>query len=134
MLLCQSIVVTDSMIEQVISILQCVVRVAQAYIIDCYCCMEESRLNHFRKKSFQHKYGEASYNEICATVTKGVTEGSQVGHVIVLPSTHIGGPRYLYQNYLDCVALCRRHGCHDLFITFTSNSLCYGQRLLRLWL
>jgi len=85
--------------------------------------MEESRLSHFRKKSFQHKYRIAAFKEICDSVSRGVTEGSEAGQGFILPSSYVGGPRYLYQIYLDCVAICRRYGCPDLFITFTSNPL-----------
>ncbi|PVH66941.1 hypothetical protein PAHAL_1G389900 [Panicum hallii] len=28
---------------------------------------------------------------------------------------------YRYQKYQDCIGICRKHGCPDLFITFTSN-------------
>lgn len=98
-------------------------RGTQAYLIDAYCCVEESRLSHYRSKSFQKKYRAASHKEIRDAVSRGITEGSQAGQGIILPSSHVGSPRYLYQNYLDCVALCRKYGCPDLFITFTSNPL-----------
>lgn len=87
-------------------------RGTHAYVIYGYCCMEESRLKQYRTESFQLKYRTAH-----------IIEGSEAGQRIVLPSSYVGGPRYLYQNYLDCVALCRRYGCPDLFITFTSNLL-----------
>lgn len=98
-------------------------RGTQSYVIDAYCCMEESRLNHYRSKAFQLKYRTASFNEVRAMVYTGVTDASEAGQRVILPSSFIGGPRYLYQNYLDSVALCRKYGCPDLFITFTSNPL-----------
>lgn len=98
-------------------------RGTQSYLIDGYCCVEESRLSHYRSKSFQAKYRAAPRKEICETVSKGILKGSEAGQRIYLPSSHIGSPRYLYQNYLDCVALCGKYGCPDLFITFTSNPL-----------
>lgn len=98
-------------------------RGTQAYVIDAYCCMEESQLSHFRTKSFQQKYRTAPLKEIHDTIHRGIIEGSEAGQRIIKPSSYVGGPRYLYQNYLDCVALCRKYGCPDLFITFTSNPL-----------
>lgn len=98
-------------------------RGTQSYVIDAYCCMEESRLNHYRSKSFQLKYRSASFKEVCEIIQTGITEASQARQRIILPSSFVGGPRYLYQNYLDSVALCRRYGCPDLSITFTSNPL-----------
>ncbi|PUZ56489.1 hypothetical protein GQ55_5G311900 [Panicum hallii var. hallii] len=46
---------------------------------------------------------------------------SSVGQRIILPASFTGSPRYLYQKYQDCIGICRKHGCPDLFITFTSN-------------
>jgi hypothetical protein len=28
----------------------------------------------------------------------------------------------MYQNYQDSIAICRKYGCPDLFVTFTSNA------------
>uniref|UniRef100_I1QHE4 Helitron helicase-like domain-containing protein n=1 Tax=Oryza glaberrima TaxID=4538 RepID=I1QHE4_ORYGL len=98
-------------------------RGTQAYVIDAYCCMEESRLSHYRSKTFQLKYRTTSFSEVSTMVHSGITEASDAGQRVILPSSYIWGPRYLYQNYLDSVALCRKYGCPDLFITFTSNSL-----------
>lgn len=28
----------------------------------------------------------------------------------------------MYQNYQDSIAVCRKYGCPDLFVTFTSNA------------
>lgn len=104
--------------------LLCCKRATQAYLIDLYCCMEESRLSHYRTKSFPNKYRAASYKELRESVQNGITKGSEAGQVMILPSSHVGSPRYFYQNYLDCVALCQKYGCPDLFITFTINPLC----------
>lgn len=97
-------------------------RLTQAYIVDAYCCVEEDRLNHYRKKSFQAKYRIASYKSLLNTVSSSITEASAAGQRVYLPGSFIGGPRWYYQNYQDCVALCRRFGCPDLFITFTCNA------------
>jgi hypothetical protein len=100
----------------------CGKRLTQAYIVDAYCSVEESRLSHFRKDTFQAKYRTASYKSLMHTVSAGVTEASATGQRVYLPGSFVGGPRWYYQNYQDCVALCRRFGCPDLFITFTCNT------------
>jgi hypothetical protein len=41
---------------------------------------------------------------------------------VILPGSFTGGPRYLYQKYQDSIAICRKYGCLDLFITFTANT------------
>jgi len=60
---------------------------------------------------------------IASRFRKGITEASSVGQITILPGSFTGSPRYYYQNYQDCVAICHRFGCPDLFITFTCNAL-----------
>ncbi|XP_040380928.1 uncharacterized protein LOC102712269 isoform X2 [Oryza brachyantha] len=67
-------------------------RLTQSYFVDGYCCVE------------------------------GITAGSSAGQRVILPASHTGSPRYFYQNYQDCIAICRKYGCPDLFLTFTSNA------------
>jgi hypothetical protein len=45
-----------------------------------------------------------------------------MGKTIVLPASHIGGRRYMIQNYHDSIAICRVHGPPDFFVTFTCNA------------
>ncbi|KAL6620651.1 hypothetical protein ACP70R_035790 [Stipagrostis hirtigluma subsp. patula] len=97
-------------------------KLTQAYIVDAYCCVEDGRLSHYRKLSFQQKYRTARYKTLLHAVSDGVTEASATGQRVCLPGSFVGGPRWYYQNYQDCVALCRRFGCPDLFITFTCNA------------
>ncbi|XP_022182211.1 uncharacterized protein LOC111042028 [Myzus persicae] len=44
-----------------------------------------------------------------------------VGSRTILPSTFLGGPRYMKQCYHDAMSLVRKYGKPDLFITFTCN-------------
>jgi hypothetical protein len=46
---------------------------------------------------------------------------ANIGRMVVLPSSFIGGPRHMHQLYQDAMALVRKHGKPDLFITITSN-------------
>jgi hypothetical protein len=48
--------------------------------------------------------------------------GSLAGQRIILPASFTGSPRYLYQKYQDCIGICRKFGCPDIFVTFTSNA------------
>lgn len=50
----------------------------------------------------------------------GTIAGQNVGRV-VLPSTHVGSPRYMAQLYQDAMAIVAELGSPDLFITFTCN-------------
>jgi hypothetical protein len=98
-------------------------RLTQAYEVDSYCCVEDDRLRHYRKLSFQKKYRSSPYKALVEAVNAGITQASSTGQRIFLPGSFTGSPRYYYQNYQDCVALCRRFGCPDLFVTFTCNAL-----------
>ena len=41
--------------------------------------------------------------------------------MVILPSTFVGSPRYMMQNYQDSMAIVRSKGNPDLFITMTYN-------------
>ena len=47
--------------------------------------------------------------------------GQEAGRRVVLPSSFTGGPRYMHQLYQDSMAIVRKKGKPDLFITFTCN-------------
>jgi hypothetical protein len=49
------------------------------------------------------------------------TQGSNTGRRVVLPSSYVGGPRFMEQLYFDGMAICSKVGFPDLFITFTCN-------------
>ena len=40
---------------------------------------------------------------------------------VVMPATYVGGPRFMNQLYHDGMAIVRKHGKADMFITFTAN-------------
>ncbi|XP_035836064.1 uncharacterized protein LOC110888803 [Helianthus annuus] len=49
----------------------------------------------------------------------GQSDLSHTGQPVILPSSFTGGSRYMMQNYLDAMALCRKYGYPDFFITIT---------------
>ncbi|XP_044019460.1 uncharacterized protein LOC122859843 [Aphidius gifuensis] len=49
------------------------------------------------------------------------TENCQVGKIVVLPSSFTGSPRNMLQHYQDAMAIVRKFGKPDLFITMTCN-------------
>ena len=96
-------------------------RGTQAYEVDGYCCVERERIDHYRTPSFQRKYRSATYHSLASNVSSGIRSASSAGQRIILPASFTGSPRYLYQKYQDCIGICRKYGCPDLFVTFTSN-------------
>nr|GEZ54971.1 hypothetical protein [Tanacetum cinerariifolium] len=54
-------------------------------------------------------------------VSRGDREGIQAGSMVMLPRTFIGGPRYMYNHYLDALIICRSLENSQYFSTFTCN-------------
>lgn len=55
-------------------------------------------------------------------VYSGENQQSAVGKRVVLPSSFTGGPQYMFNNYQDAMAICKKFGYPDLFITITCNA------------
>ncbi|GKC09632.1 DNA helicase, partial [Tanacetum coccineum] len=55
------------------------------------------------------------------SISRGDREGVTVGGKIILPRSFTNGTRYLYSHYLDALAICRKLGNPQYFITFTCN-------------
>ena len=94
-------------------------RLFQQFLVDGYTMIESERLYFIRKKQTILR---------CDTVenlrqirTQGNTSVSNVGQRVILPSSFTGGSRYMHQNYLDAMSLCKWFGYPDFFITFTCN-------------
>ncbi|XP_021985438.2 uncharacterized protein LOC110881517 [Helianthus annuus] len=94
-------------------------RLLQQYIVDAYVCIEESRLDYYRMN--QNVFRTEFLQGVHDAVQHGDTEGRDIDKRIVLPSSFIGGPRYMYKHYQDALAICRVHGNPQYFITFTCN-------------
>nr|XP_043620000.1 uncharacterized protein LOC122591834 [Erigeron canadensis] len=94
-------------------------RLYQQYLVDSYTAAEEQRLRYVR--THQTELRVELYDSVCDAVTRGDTNEKALGQRIVLPASFTGSPRYMVQNYQDAMALCRKFGNPDLFITFTAN-------------
>jgi hypothetical protein len=46
---------------------------------------------------------------------------ASIGSRVVLPASFIGGRRYVFNNCQDAMAICKRFGYPDLFLTMTCN-------------
>jgi len=60
-------------------------------------------------------------NGLQEAVNKGETDPSSIGKRIVLSASFTGGMRYMFNNCQDAMAICKRYGYPDLFITITCN-------------
>ena len=81
--------------------------------------VESERLSYIREH--QKKLRSEKYNKLSEFAEGGTSGAKNTGKRIVLLSSFTGGPRYMMQNYLDAMALCRSYGYPDLFITFSCN-------------
>ena len=52
---------------------------------------------------------------------RATDEDTHVGKIVTLPSTLIGSPRNMLQLHQDAMAIVRKYGKPDLFVTMTCN-------------
>jgi len=94
-------------------------RLLQQFLVDAYSMVEYARLSYAR--NHQKELRADMYKGLSEAVLRGEADPSSIGKRIILPSTFVGGPRYMIQNYQDAMAICGWIGYPDLFITFTCN-------------
>jgi hypothetical protein len=94
-------------------------KLLQEFAVDLFCQIETGRLRWI--KNNQKKLRVDVYRGLADAVEGGDANWGQVGKRMVLPSSHTGGPRYMQQNFQDAMAICKKLGKPDLFITFTCN-------------
>lgn len=87
--------------------------------VDARACVDENRLRYIMDK--QDDIRMESIHGICDAVSRGSTEGNEMGKITVLLASYTGGRRYMIQNYHDGIAICRDFGPPDFFVTFTCN-------------
>nr|GEU51589.1 DNA helicase [Tanacetum cinerariifolium] len=94
-------------------------RLFQQYVVTVFYAIEQYRLDWVRKnqKELRSDYLLGLYD----AVSKGDREGIQAGSMVMLPRTFTGGPRYMYNHYLDALPICRLLGNPHYFITFMCN-------------
>ncbi|GJW69018.1 DNA helicase [Tanacetum coccineum] len=71
-------------------------RLFQQYVVTAFCAVEQSQ-NDLRSDYLLGLYD---------AISRGDREGIQAGSMIMLPRTFTGGPRYMYNHYLDALAIC----------------------------
>jgi len=81
--------------------------------------LEAERLNFIRRN--QAKLRVDKYCNLTESQQGVQTEGSSRGKRVILPSSFIGGRRYMDQLYFDGMAICSHVGFPNFFVTFTCN-------------
>ncbi|GJY51737.1 hypothetical protein Tco_0442584 [Tanacetum coccineum] len=94
-------------------------RLFQQFLVDGYTMIEAERMSFNRKQ--QKELRSETYSKL-AKLAEDPESGVQLrGKKVVLSSSFTGSPRYMMQNYLDAMTICKSYGYPDLFITFTCN-------------
>jgi hypothetical protein len=92
----------------------------QQWVVDQYARIEWDRLTYIQLN--QNKIKAASYkgldDYLCGRLE---VSNAELDRRVILPSTHVGSPRYMQQCFNDAMALVRKCGKPDLFITMICN-------------
>jgi len=95
-------------------------RLFQQYGVDAWASIEQSNLNWIRNN--QKRLRADCYRGLTDNViNEGIDDLSETGRAIILPSSHSGSSRYMYQLLQDSLAICRVCQKPDLFLTMTAN-------------
>ena len=90
------------------------------YAVDMYAKIESERLLYIRLN--QTKLRSEEYIHLRDALAKdGGIEAGDVGKMVILPSSFVGGPRHLHEYAQDGLCYVQHYGRPDLFITFTCN-------------
>jgi hypothetical protein len=69
----------------------------------------------------QHTVRADLYQGLVDSYRTGVEEANEVGKHTVLSPTFIGGPHDMRRRYMDAMALVRKYGKPDIFLTMMCN-------------
>ncbi|XP_030046483.1 uncharacterized protein LOC115461068 [Microcaecilia unicolor] len=95
-------------------------KLTQQYFVDAYIKTEANRLNYIRQN--QKLLRVEKYKGLMDHLASENTDPQFTpGQPFILPSTFSGSPRNMHQNYQDAMAIVRKYGKPDLFITMTCN-------------
>ena len=96
-------------------------RLFQQYLCDIWVSSDQNRLRWIQHNQPRLRAALYSGLEDVASQQDDNLDLHSIGQRVILPSSYIGGPRYMNQRFQDAVAVARHYHGFDLFITFTSN-------------
>ncbi|CAF2051232.1 unnamed protein product [Brassica napus] len=94
-------------------------RLFQQFVVDAFTTIESNRLRYLKLN--QTSLRSDSYDSIKESENAGKVDMNEQGSEFTLPASFVGSPRYMKNNYLDAMTICKHFGFPDLFITFTCN-------------
>ena len=94
-------------------------RLFQQFDVDTYMKIESSRLDYIRNN--QQELRADLYQGLVDSLHAGEGRADAIGKRIVLSTSFIRGPRDMRRRYMDAMALVRKYGKLDIFLTMTCN-------------
>jgi len=96
-------------------------RLFQQYLCDVWVSTDQNRLRWIENnQSKLHASLYSGLEDAIANADENINLDN-IGRRVVLPSSYVGGPRYMNQLFQDAMAIARFYGGFDLFITLTTN-------------
>lgn len=99
--------------------LLCSGRLSQQFCVNAYSCVESNKLSYYY--FHQSSLRAETFQGICDALGRGASTGRDVGIKTIVPSSHVGGRRYMQTNFHDCMAINCAYGPPDKFTTMTCN-------------
>ncbi|CDF37017.1 ATP dependant DNA helicase [Chondrus crispus] len=99
-------------------------RLFQQYLVDQFCKVEAKWLSYLRHNQTQLRAADyTSLRDSLGDSGRAEDEADAVraGRLFILPSTYIGGDRYMRQQMHDIIAISNQIGHPDIFLTMTCN-------------
>ena len=93
----------------------------QQFIVDQFAKSELSRLHYIKCHQKEMRAEVYSGAKDAMAKSDGDESLKNVGKRVILPSSFIGGDRYMHQEYLDSIGLYQRYGHPHGFATMTCN-------------
>jgi len=94
-------------------------RLYQEWVVDQYSKVEGQQLRWVRLNQTTLRAGQ--YKGMVDAMQQDGVNNTNFGGMVVLPATFVGSPCHMNQLYQDSMALVRKFGKPDLFITMTCN-------------
>jgi len=91
----------------------------QQFVVDAWVQCDQNKLGWIC--THQRNLRAELYNGLADVWNAGDVDIDQVGKGVVLPSSYVGGDRFMQKLYQDSIAIVRHYGKPSLLITFTAN-------------
>jgi Helitron helicase-like domain at N-terminus len=96
-------------------------RLFQTYLVDMFACIDQECLRFIQTQQPRFRTTMLNGIEDALSQSDDHVDLTQLGQRIILPSSYLGGPRDMHQQYLDGMAIARHLKKIDIFMTMTAN-------------